>query len=225
MISTTSLFLTANAASPASDQSLFDLAIKGGWIMIVLAILSLIAIYIFIERFMAYRKALKNNPYFLDRINDNLKDDDTKSAINCCQKEDTPIARVIESGIKNINHSVTSVRAMIDNSANLEIANLEKGLPVLSTIAAVAPMIGFLGTVTGMISAFSTMADAGNNVDITMLSGGIYEAMVTTVGGLAVGIVAIFAHNILVTQINRIQNRIEAAIITFMDMVNEKKNK
>lgn len=220
MISTTTA-----AATFAAGMNILELAMKGGWIMVILAILSIIAMYIFIERFIEYRKALKNNPYFLDRINDNIKDDDTKSAINCCHKEDTPTARVIESGVKNINHSVTSVRAMLDNSADLEIANLEKGLPILSTIAAVAPMIGFLGTVTGMVKAFYVMSSAGNNVDISQLAGGIYEAMVTTVGGLVVGIVAIFAHNILVTQINRIQNRIEAAIITFMDMVNEKRNK
>lgn len=237
MISTTLQFLTAtpvveqaaeistaNTIETVKSLNVLDLAMKGGWIMVVLVILSIIAMYIFFERFMAYRKALKNNPYFLDRINDNIKDDDTKSAINCCQREDTPTSRVIESGIKNINHSVTSLRAMLDNSADLEIANLEKSLPILSTIAAVAPMIGFLGTVTGMVKAFFVMSSAGNNVDISQLAGGIYEAMVTTVGGLIVGIVAIFAHNILVTQINRIQNRIEAAIITFMDMVNEKRN-
>ena len=111
----------------------------------------------------------------------------------------------------------------MDNCANLEIATLEKGLPVLSTIAAVAPMIGFLGTVTGMVRAFWEMANAGNNIDVSLLSGGIYEAMITTVGGLIVGIVAIFAYNHLVTMVDKVQNDMEAEIISFMEIVREKK--
>ena len=218
----------------AEGVNVWELAVKGGWIMIVLALLSVVGVYIFIERFTTLRKAVKQNPRFMQCIRDNVKDDDIKSATNYCMNEDTPIARVVERGLKNINLTAPAIRegldnsanievAALDNSANIEVAALEKGLPILSTIAAVAPMIGFLGTVTGMVQAFWEMANAGNNIDISLLSGGIYEAMVTTVGGLIVGIVAIFAYNFLVIRVDKVQNDLENGIISFMEIIHEKK--
>lgn len=228
--------LLAQAASVAQDSlmsltevtaeegmNVFELAVKGGWIMVVLAILSIIGVYIFFERFSTLRKAMQRNPLFMERIHDNIKDDDLKSAANYCRSENTPLSRIIERGVKSFNFSASSIRETVDNSANLEISELEKGLPILSTIAAVAPMIGFLGTVTGMVRAFWEMANAGNNIDVSLLSGGIYEAMVTTVGGLVVGIIAIFAYNYLVTMVDKVQNDMEAEIISFMEIVREKK--
>ena len=210
-------------AQVAESVNVWELAVKGGWIMIVLALLSVVGVYIFIERFTTLRKAVKQNPRFMQRVRDNVKDNDIKSAMNYCINEDTPIARVVERGLKNINLSASAIREGLDNSANIEVATLEKGLPILSTIAAVGPMIGFLGTVTGMVQAFWEMANAGNNIDISLLSGGIYEAMVTTVGGLIVGIVAIFAYNFLVIRVDRVQNDLENGIISFMEIVHEKK--
>lgn len=209
----------------AEGVNVWELAVKGGWIMIVLALLSVVGVYIFIERFTTLRKAVKQNPRFMQRVRDNVKDNDIKSAMNYCMNEDTPIARVVERGLKNINLTAPAIREGLDNSANIEVAALEKGLPILSTIAAVAPMIGFLGTVTGMVQAFWEMANAGNNIDISLLSGGIYEAMVTTVGGLIVGIVAIFAYNFLVIRVDKVQNDLENGIISFMEIVHEKKEK
>ncbi|MBQ5730318.1 MAG: MotA/TolQ/ExbB proton channel family protein, partial [Bacteroidaceae bacterium] len=138
-------------------------------------------------------------------------------------KQGTPISRILAKGVKDYRLDNASIRQALDNTAGLEIAALEKGLPVLSTISAVAPMLGFLGTVTGMVQAFWEMANAGNNIDISLLSGGIYEAMVTTVGGLIVGIVAIFAYNFLVIRVDRVQNDLENGIISFMEIVHEKK--
>lgn len=207
----------------AEGVNVWELAVKGGWIMIVLALLSVVGVYIFIERFTTLRKAVKQNPRFMQCVRDNVKDNDIKSAMNYCMNEDTPIARVVERGLKNINLTAPAIREGLDNSANIEVAALEKGLPILSTIAAVAPMIGFLGTVTGMVQAFWEMANAGNNIDISLLSGGIYEAMVTTVGGLIVGIVAIFAYNFLVIRVDKVQNDLENGIISFMEIVHEKK--
>ena len=228
--------LLAQAATIAQDSlmsltevgaeegmNVLELAVKGGWIMVVLALLSILGIYIFFERFSTLRKAMKRNPLFMERIHDNIKDDDMKSAANYCRSENTPLSRIIEKGVKSFGFSASSIRESIDNSANLEIANLEKGLPILSTIAAVAPMIGFLGTVTGMVRAFWEMANAGNNIDVALLSGGIYEAMITTVGGLVVGIISIFAYNYLVAQVDKVQNDLEAQIISFMEIVREKK--
>lgn len=204
--------------------NILDLAVKGGWIMIVLAILSILGIYIFIERFMTLRKAMQKNPYLLDRINDNLRDNDPKSAMNYCERMNTPMSRILVKGVKDSNLDLPSLRQVLENNAALEIAALEKGLPILSTIAAVAPMLGFLGTVTGMVQAFWQMSNAGNNIDVSLLSGGIYEAMVTTVGGLIVGIIAIFAYNYLVARVDKAQNLMEADIISFLEIVSDIRN-
>ena len=221
---TTTEVLTAVAEPVQESLNILELAMKGGWIMVVLAILSIVGVYIFVERFMTLRKSMKRNPYLLDRIKDNLRDNDVKSAINYCEKKNTPMSRILAKGVKDYKLDAVSVRQVLENNAGLEIANLEKGLPVLSTIAAVAPMLGFLGTVTGMVQAFWQMSNAGNNIDISLLSGGIYEAMVTTVGGLVVGIIAIFAYNYLVAQVDRVQNFMEADMIEFLEILAEEKN-
>ena len=238
MISLTAIAETATAVAQDSIMSLtavtepvqesinvWDLAVKGGWIMLVLALLSVVGIYVFFERLATIRKAMNKNPYLIDRLHDNIKDNDMKSALNYCYNQNTPISRVIEKGLKAYGLSIDYMRRAMDNSAGLEIAMLEKGLPILSTIAAVGPMIGFLGTVTGMVQAFWEMANAGNNIDVSLLSGGIYEAMITTVGGLIVGIVSIFAYNYLVTLVDKVQNSIEGDIIAFMEVASELKEK
>ena len=217
--------LTAVAEPVQESLNILELAMKGGWIMVVLAILSILGVYIFVERFMTLRKSMNRNPYLLDRIKDNLRDNDVKSAINYCEKQNTPMSRILAKGVKDYRLDAVSVRQVLENNAGLEIANLEKGLPVLSTIAAVAPMLGFLGTVTGMVQAFWQMSNAGNNIDVSLLSSGIYEAMVTTVGGLIVGIIAIFAYNYLVILVDKIQNLMEADIISFIEIVTESKEK
>ena len=212
-------------AEPVQETlNILDLAVKGGWIMIVLAILSILGIYIFVERFMTLRKAMQKNPYLLDRINDNLRDNDPKSAMNYCERMNTPMSRILVKGVKDSNLDLPSLRQVLENNAALEIAALEKGLPILSTIGAVAPMLGFLGTVTGMVQAFWQMSNAGNNIDVSLLSGGIYEAMVTTVGGLIVGIIAIFAYNYLVARVDKAQNLMEADIISFLEIVSDIRN-
>ena len=215
--------LTAVAEPVQESLNILELAMKGGWIMVVLAILSILGVYIFVERFMTLRKSMNRNPYLLDRIKDNLRDNDIKSAVNYCEKQNTPMSRILAKGVKDYRLDAVSVRQVLENNAGLEIANLEKGLPVLSTIAAVAPMLGFLGTVTGMVQAFWQMSNAGNNIDVSLLSGGIYEAMVTTVGGLIVGIIAIFAYNYLVARVDRVQNLMEADMIEFLEIVAEDK--
>ena len=221
---TTTEVLTAVAEPVQESLNILELAMKGGWIMVVLAILSILGVYIFVERFMTLRKSMKRNPYLLDRIKDNLRDNDVKSAMNYCEKQNTPMSRILAKGVKDYKLDTVSVRQVLENNAGLEIANLEKGLPVLSTIAAVAPMLGFLGTVTGMVQAFWQMSNAGNNIDVSLLSGGIYEAMVTTVGGLVVGIIAIFAYNYLVAQVDRVQNFMEADMIEFLEIVSDIRN-
>lgn len=204
----------------ATEMNLWNMAVKGGWIMIVLAVLSVLCVYIFVERLLAIRKATKVDPVFMDRIHDYVKTDELKSAINYCRITNTPAANMIEKGLERIDRPAAEVQAALENAGNLEVAKLEKGLSVMATISSGAPMIGFLGTVLGMVKAFWEMANAGNNIDITLLSSGIYEAMVTTVGGLIVGIVAMFAYNYLVSRVNDVTNVLEAQTLSFMDLKN-----
>lgn len=204
----------------ANEMNLWDMATKGGWIMIVLALLSVLCVYIFIERLVVIRKASKVDPVFMDRIHDYVKNDELKSAINYCRITNTPAANMIEKGLERIDRPAAEVQATLENAGNLEVAKLEKGLPIMATISSGAPMIGFLGTVLGMVRAFWEMANAGNNIDITLLSSGIYEAMITTVGGLIVGIVAMFAYNYLVSRVNDVTNVLEAQTLSFMDLKN-----
>ena len=208
-------------ASGEPEMNLWDMACKGGWIMIVLAVMSVIAFYVFFERAFAIRKASKDDPLFMDRIRDYIKTGEIKSAINYCRMVNTPSARMIEKGITRMGRPVSDVQAAIENTGNIEVAKLENGLAIIATVSSGAPMLGFLGTVTGMVRAFWNMANAGNNIDITLLSGGIYEAMITTVGGLIVGIAAMFAYNHLVYRVDKVVSQMEARTMAFMDLLNE----
>ena len=204
----------------ANEMNLWDMATKGGWIMIILALLSVLCVYIFVERIVVIRKASKVDPVFMDRIHDYVRTGELKSALNCCRIANTTVANMVEKGIERIDRPASEVQAALENAGNLEVAKLEKGLSVMATISSGAPMIGFLGTVLGMVRAFWEMANAGNNIDITLLSSGIYEAMITTVGGLVVGIVAMFAYNYLVSRVNDVANVLEAQTLSFMDLKN-----
>lgn len=222
------LQITTNAAAPvkaaATTQmslSLWDLTLKGGWIMIPIFLLSIISIYILVERSIAIKNAQKEDPNFMNNIKEYILDGKIESALTICKSQNTPLARMIEKGIRRLGRPLNDVNAAIENVGKIEVAKLEKGFPFLATAAGAAPMLGFLGTVTGMIRAFYNMASAGNNIDITLLSSGIYEAMVTTVAGLVVGIMAYLAYNYLVARVEHIVNMLEARTTEFMDLLNE----
>lgn len=201
--------------------SLFEMAAKGGWLMLVLLLLSIIAIYIFGSKWWMIHKAGQIDKYFMKEIHDLIHEGKIKSATDLCQKFDSPIARLVEKGIERIGRPLQDIQTAVENMGNVEVARLEKGLPMLATIAGGAPMIGFLGTVMGMVQAFFNMSNAGNNIDITLLSSGIYTAMVTTVGGLIVGIVAYFGYNYLTSRISDLVFRMESTTIDFMDLLHE----
>jgi biopolymer transport protein ExbB len=214
----------ADAIPTEAQINILDLAFKGGWIMIVLLLLSFIAIFIFVQRFMLIRRAAKKNEGFMSRIKDYIHDGKIDSALNLCNKTHSPASRMIAKGISRLGRPMNDVLVAIENVGNMEVAKLEKGFPILATIAAGAPMLGFLGTVTGMVKAFFDMANAGDNVDVTLLSSGIYEALVTTVGGLIVGIVTLFGYNYLVAQVDGVVSDLEARTMDFMDLLNEPAN-
>ena len=201
--------------------SLWELAKEGGWIMVVLAIFSILAVYIFSERFITINKASKRDDNFMNLIRNFMIEGKLNEAKDLCKQTDTPISRMIEKGISRIGKPLNDIQTAIENVGNLEVSKLEKGVALIGMISGAAPMLGFLGTVTGMIRAFYDMSMAGNNIDIELLSAGIYEAMVTTVGGLFVGILAYIFYNIIVSKIDKVVNLLESKSIEFMDVLNE----
>lgn len=211
------------AVSQAEGISLnfWELALKGGWIMVPILALSFIAIFIFFDRYFALQKASKFDSNLMNQIRQYIQVGKIDAALALCQSTNKPITRMIEKGIHRIGRPLNDVSTAIENVGNLEIARLEKGLPLLASVAGGAPMLGFLGTVMGMIQAFYDMANAGNNIDVTLLSSGIYQAMVTTVAGLIVGIVAYFAYNILVARVDSLVFKMEGSTTEFMDLLNE----
>ncbi|MDE6556211.1 MAG: MotA/TolQ/ExbB proton channel family protein [Duncaniella sp.] len=216
------MFLTqVTPAAAEQTLSVWDLTLRGGWILIPLAILSIISIYIFVQRLIIIERARKDDNSFMQRIKDYIHEGEIESARHLCQRTDTPYARLILKGISRIGRPSQDVLVAIENTGNMEIATLEKGLPWLATTAAGAPMIGFLGTVIGMVQAFYNLAAAGTSANIAVLADGIYAALVTTVAGLIVGIIALFAYNYLTARVNKVMNMLEAKTMEFMDLLNE----
>jgi biopolymer transport protein ExbB len=205
-----------------SSINLLTMAQYGGWIMIVLALMLAFALYLFIERLVVLTKATKEDKTFMNRIRDYIKDGNIDSATKLCKRSNTPSARMVEKGITRIGRPMQDVQVAIENVGNLEVSQLEKGLVLIATIAAGAPMLGFLGTVLGMVQTFFNMAqNASGVIEISALSEGMYQAMVTTVGGLIVGILAMFAYNFLVSRIDRVVRQLESRTMEFMDLLNE----
>lgn len=216
---------TTATPAPAPELSVWDLCLKGGFIMIPLLILSLVSIYIFVERYFVLRKAATDDETFMKRIKDYIHEGEIESAEMLCKKTDTPYARLIQKGISRIGRPMNDVLVAIENVGNIEVAKLGKGFTWLATTAAGAPMLGFLGTVTGMVRAFFSLASAGNNANISILANGIYEALVTTVAGLIVGIIALFAYNYLSARVSQVMNQLENKTMEFMDLLNEPASK
>ncbi len=220
MLLAQTLTTAADAAAKPESMGLGSLIMAGGWLMIPLFILFGVAIFIFIERYREIRKASdKTDIAFMARIRDLIFEGKNDQALQLCRQRRTPTARMVERGIMNIGRPKSEIQAAIENVGNLEVSKLENGLPFLATTAGGAPMIGFLGTVLGMVQAFMNLASAGGGVDMALLSGGMYTAMITTVGGLVVGIPAYFGYNFLVARIEKLVFQMEANTIAFMDIV------
>ena len=210
------------AQSPVAQEktvNFFEMFRLGGALMWVLLALSIVAVYIIGKKWWTIAKASKVDKDFMNDIRDYINDGKLKSAVTLCRKVDNPVARMIETGISRLGRPMNEIQAAIENTGNIEVARLEKGLPALASIAGGAPMIGFLGTVLGMVRAFFNMSTAGNNIDITLLSGGIYTAMITTVGGLIVGIVAYFGYNFLTAKVSNLVYKMESSTTEFIDIL------
>ncbi len=214
---------TANAAASTERITLWDMALNGGWIMVVLALLLCLALYIFIERYITLSAALKGQAdnQFMGNIRQYVHQGDVEAARSLSKQTNTPLGRMIDKGFSRLGRPLPDIQAAIESEGKMEVANLERGVSLVATVASLGPMLGFLGTVTGMVTAFQDMAHAGNNIDIQLLATGIYEAMVTTVGGLIVGIIAYFLYNLLVTRINKVVFELEVRANEFMDLLHE----
>lgn len=214
---------TAAAVASTERITLWQMALNGGWIMLVLAILLALAIYISIERYLALRQAVKtqDDDLFMNNIRDYIHKGDVDGARTLSKQTNSPLARMVDKGLSRLGRPLSDIQAAIENEGKLEVARLEKRVSLVATVASLGPMIGFLGTVTGMVTCFQDMAFAGNNIEINTLATGMYQAMVTTIGGLIVGIICYFLYNVLVTRINKVVLDIEVRATEFMDLLHE----
>lgn len=205
--------------------SLIDLLLKGGYMIAPIILLSVAAIYIFVERMMTIQDAAKTPEGFLDDIKVKVLEGRIRDAQAMCAATSTPIAKMIEKGLARIGNPLNSIEASIENVGKIEVYKLEKNLSVLATISGAAPMIGFLGTVTGMIQAFMSIAQEEGAVSPKLLSSGIYEAMITTAAGLFVGILSYLAYNFLITRVAKLIHNMEYTSINFLDLLQEPQGK
>ena len=212
---------TAAAAGEEATMSLADLYLAGGWVMYLITLLSFVALYIFVERYLVIQKASRGDANFMNRIKDYMYEGKVDAALQLCRKTSSPQARMVEKGITRLGRPLADVTAAIENVGKLEIHKLEKRFPTLATIAGAAPLMGFFGTVIGMVQAFYEMSLAGNSLDISTLSGGIYTALITTVGGLILGILAYFGYNLLVVRVENVVFQLETTSTEFLDILNE----
>lgn len=213
--------LPAETVATDAHLTLLDFAVKGGWVMIPIVLLSFVAAYIFIERYYVIRKAAKQDQNFMNRIKDYIHDGRIDAALALCRSTDSPSARMIEKGINRLGRPLQDISTAIENAGRMEISKLEKSFPTLATITGAEPMLGFMGTVIGMVKSFYAMAQAGNNIEVSLLSDGIYTALITTVAGLIVGILGYFAYNTLVVKVETVVFNMEATVTEFMDILNE----
>ena len=213
---------TTAIETPAAEMNLWQMFQYGGPIMYILVAMFALAVYLFIERLITLKQASKEDNSFMNRIKDYIYDGKIDAAKKLCHDTNTPTARMVEKVISRLGRPMSDVLVAIENVGNLEIAKLEKGLVIMASISGGAPMLGFLGTVTGMVTVFFNMAQkTGGTIQLGDLSVGMYQAMVTTVGGLIVGILAYFAYNYLVSRVDSVVRILESRTMEFLDLLNE----
>ncbi|MBU6204245.1 MAG: MotA/TolQ/ExbB proton channel family protein [Bacteroidota bacterium] len=217
--------LQQTAVPATSEMTLFDLLMAGGPVMIPILICSVVAVYIIIERLIAINKLSKDPSNFMNNIRDYITSGNIDAAKALCKNTNNPVARMIEKGISRLGKPLPDIEKAIENVGNIEVVKMERGLSALATCASAAPMLGFLGTVTGMVRAFYDMnmeyQRTHESINIGVLSSGMYEAMVTTVAGLVVGIIALVCYNILSAMIKKVIFKMESSSIEFLDLLEE----
>ncbi len=203
-----------------APSSLYDLVIKGGWIMIPLGIMLLMAVYVFVERYIAIRHVSKIDENFMNIIRDHIVSGNVTAARSFAKNTNNPVARIIDKGIQRIGKPIDSIEKSMDNVGQLEMYKLEKNLGVLSVVSKAAPIFGFVGTLVGLMQLFSEITYS-NDFEIGTIAGGIYTKLITSITGLVIGLAAYLAHSYLNTQIDKTSNRMEAASSDFLDVLQE----
>lgn len=212
---------TASVATKSeASMSLWDLTLKGGWLMLPIAVLAVAAVYIFFDRFFAIRKAAQFEHNFMDRIRDYIHEGKIEAALNLCSSTDRPVARMIEKGIKRLGRPIKEIEDSIEIVGKFEVYNLEKNMVILGVIAGIAPMFGFIGTIAGVIKIFYNISLA-DNISIGLIAGGLYEKMVTSAAGLLVGIVAYIFYHWLNVMIEKVVHKLELNAMNFIDLLQE----
>jgi biopolymer transport protein ExbB len=213
----------ADSAQAAASQatSLLDVLVLGGWVMIPLALLSVLTIYLLIERWITIREASSNPDAITDRVREYVRNGDVDGAITYCERKDVPITRILQQGLERLGRPISEIQDAVQAAGKHESFELEKRTNLLASIAGIAPMLGFFGTVVGMIRAFQQIQNLQGNVNPSVLAGGIWEALVTTAAGLLVGILALFAYNFLIGRIRRLTNDMERSATDFIDLLQE----
>ncbi len=209
------------ATSPAASMSLLDILVQGGWIMIPIGLLSLLTIYLIVERLITVQRAKIDPRQIMERVRDYVEAGDIRGALAYCEAQDKPITRILRRGLERLGRPISEIRDAVEAAGKYEAFELEKRMDMLASIAGIAPLLGFLGTVTGMIEAFQQIQNLQGNVNPSVLAGGIWEALLTTAFGLVVGILALFGHNFLLTRINRLVNDMERSATDFIDLLQE----
>lgn len=222
-ITTTTAADTLSTAVDSGSVQVIDLLFKGGIMMLPIALLSLVAVYVFVERLRTLKQAMVTPPGFMDKVKSLVAQGDLNGAKLACAEVDTPVSRMIEKGLNRIGHPLKNIEVSIENVGKIELYKLERNLPLLATVSGAAPMLGFLGTVMGMIQAFMSIAQEEGAVSPKLLSAGIYEAMVTTAAGLLIGIIAYLGYNYLVTRLQKAVHAMEYSSIEFIDLLQEPK--
>lgn len=212
--------VAATAATTDPELSLIDLLFKGGWVMVPILILSIISIYIMAERYVAIKKASQNPESFMNQVKGLILRHDLQGALLLCGQTRTPIARMIEKGIKRIGQPLKDIETSIENVGKLEVTKLEKNISILGIIAGIAPMLGFIGTIIGVIKIFYAISASGD-FGIAQISGGLYTKMVTSAAGLIVGIIAHVGYHYLSLMVDRVVFKMENNAIEFTDLLQE----
>jgi biopolymer transport protein ExbB len=212
---------TANAATVTeSSMSLLDLIMKGGWVMVPIVIMSVLAVYLMIERFITISRASKVDNGFMANVKTMLLEGKSDAALSMCRSNNSPIARLLEKGIKRLGKPIKEIESAVENTGKLEIYKLEKNLAYLGIIAGIAPMFGFIGTISGVIRIFYNISLA-DNVSISLIAGGLYEKMITSAAGLLVGIIAHIGFHYLNAMIDRVSFQLESTTVEFIDLIQE----
>jgi len=224
IVTDTTHSVAVGVAASQQKLSLLDLILKGGWVMIPLGILSVIAVYLMVEKYIMISRASRVDPGFMANIRSMLLDGKLDAALRLCQSTNTPIARLLEKGIKRLGKPVKEIESAVENTGKLEIYKLEKNLSYLGIIAGIAPMFGFVGTISGVIKIFYNISLA-DNISIGLIAGGLYEKMITSATGLVVGIIAHIGFHYLNAMIDRVSFQLESTTVEFIDLIQEPTNK